>query len=152
VPTQTAFLTQTVDDGPATPSEWWDRELFRTAEGPGNRCPEVIDVTGRPRHLFYGPYLPLGPGRWRAVAHLQVCADAARCRLAVEFGASPHFTSIDLPFGSKGSLEIEVTHLVKEAGFGEVRLSLNRAAFHGEVRFLGVGVERLGDLESNADA
>ncbi len=126
--------------------EWWDREIFASAEAPDGRCPKELDVTGRARCLLFGPYLPLTPGHWSATAHLEVCVDAARCRLAVEFGAEPDYALVDLPFGQPGQHAIELTHEIRESGLGQIRLFLKRAAFHGEVRFIGATVRRIGDL------
>jgi hypothetical protein len=106
----------------------------------------MIDVTGRSRYLVHGPYVVLPAGVWRATASLDICADAARRRLAVQFGVEPHYTTQDLPYGVPGHHEIGVVFSLDEPGATQVRILLRRAAFHGEVRFLGARVERLADL------
>jgi hypothetical protein len=121
-------------------SMWWGRELFLTGDVPDGRCPAVIDVTGRSRILSYGPYAPLGPGAWRARAVLDLCPDAARCRLALQFGVSLDFTTVDVPRGAPGRQEIELDYMSETPGLAELRLVLMRAAFHGEVRFHGVDI------------
>jgi len=124
---------------------WWERETFLSSESDDNRCPAVIDVTGQARYLTYGPFIELRPGFWRARVLLEVCIDAARRRLAVQFGVEPAYTTVELPYGVPGRHEIVVEHRLAEAGPVQIRLYLQRAAFHGEVRFLGAYLERLGD-------
>jgi hypothetical protein len=128
-------------------SSWWDREIFLDSNG--GHCPSEIDVTGRARYLFFGPYLPLAPGIWRATISVRLCPDAARCRLALQFGAEPDYDTVDLEFGVDGDHVVIVEHRRVEPGLGQVRLWLKKAAFHGGVRLSGAAVERIGDLETS---
>jgi hypothetical protein len=119
---------------------WWGRELFLSVDVPDGKCPAIIDVTGRARVLSYGPYAPLGLGAWRARAVLDLCPDAARCRLAIQFGASMDFTTVDISRGPSGRREIEVDYFCQTPGLAELRLVLTRAAFHGEIHLHGVDI------------
>lgn len=130
-------LTETL----APISMWWGRELFLSVDVPDGKCPEVIDVTGRARILAYGPYAPLPSGVWRARATLDLCADAARCRLALQFGVSRSFTQVELPHGTPGRHEIDLDYVCENSGLAELRLVLLRAAFHGQVQFHGVDIQ-----------
>ena len=120
---------------------WWDRGIFLVAEGEVG--PDVIDITGRPRFLVFGPYVELESGVWRATVFLQLCPDAARGRLALQFGAEPDYTTVDLPSNTTGSMSVEAVHRMARPGFAQVRLWLKMAAFHGDVRFFGAVVERV---------
>jgi len=120
---------------------WWDRACFLSDEAPDRRCPEVIDVTGRARFLFFGPFIPLGRGLWRATVRLELCPDAARRTLALQFGVEPDYTTHDLPSGACGSLTPQIDFLCETPGTAQVRLWLKKAAFHGEVRLAGARVE-----------
>ena len=121
----------------APSSQWWDRtQFFGGAEANVGKCPEVIDLTGRACFLFYGPYVPLTAGLWRATVTLTICADAARRPLALQFGAEPDYVTADLPFGVSG----------------DVRLWLKKAAFHGQIRFLGACVEPVEDRSKEEPA
>jgi hypothetical protein len=124
---------------------WWPPEMFLSADGPGDRCPPTIDVTGHARRLLWGPYVALPPGLWRARAVVDICPDAARRTLAFEFGAEPDYTAVDLIRGVSGLQTVDVEHRMTGEGLAELRLWLRKAAFHGEARFLGAAVERLGD-------
>jgi hypothetical protein len=123
----------------APPGDWLAPSAFLSGNGP---CPEAVDVTGRARYLFYGPYAALGPGRWRATVFLHLCPDAARRPLAVQFGAEPDYTTLDLPFGVPGNHRVDLEHSLREGDAAQVRLWLKKAAFHGEVRLIGVSLGR----------
>jgi hypothetical protein len=120
---------------------WWDRASFLSDEAQDRRCPEVIDVTGRARFLFFGPFIPLSRGLWRATVHLELCPDAARRTLALQFGVEPDYTTQDVLLDASGSLSPQLDFLCETPGAAQVRLWLKKPAFHGEVRLAGVRVE-----------
>lgn len=124
----------------------WERARFYSAGQPGNRCPPVIDITGRARYLLYGPYAPLSPGLWRAMVIFDLCPDAARRRLSVDFGTATDFATVEVPFGVAGRHSVEVVHAIPDDSPCEARILLQKAAFHGAMRFMGVELRRLGDL------
>jgi hypothetical protein len=123
---------------------WWGRELFFTNDTADRRVPEVIDVTGRSRFLFAGPYVNLPAGLWRASVFLDICPEAARRKLAVQLGVEPDYTTVDLTQGQAGPQAVQVEHLMSGDGHAQVRLWLKRAGFHGEIRFSGVALEPTG--------
>jgi hypothetical protein len=140
----------TVEDGVLS-GEWWGPERFLSNEvRPEGPCPDAIDITGIARFLVYGPYVPLAPGVWRAVVSLHLCPDASRRLLAVQFGAEPHYDTVELPARVPGSHTVAINHVRREAGLGQIRLWLKRPAFHGEVRFEGASIRRLADLDGRA--
>ena len=137
----------------APSSQWWDRtQFFGGAEANVGKCPEVIDLTGRACFLFYGPYVPLTAGLWRATVTLTICADAARRPLALQFGAEPDYVTADLPFGVSGDHRLVLEHRFDGAQTAQVRLWLKKAAFHGQIRFLGACVEPVEDRSKEEPA
>lgn len=124
------------------PTQWWDRSRFlRGGEANLDTCPELLDLTGRACFLFYGPYVPLSAGLWRATILLTLCTDAARRPIALQFGAEPDYATIDLPFGVPGDHRIVLEHRLDGGQPAQIRLWLKKAAFHGAIRFLGACVE-----------
>jgi len=122
---------------------WRPHEFFVTLSQDGaipSVCPAVIDATGRERYLVSGALGRLPPGRWRASLILRLSAAAARRPLAVQFGADPHFESFSLPYGVPGLHRIDLEATVGDGDEPQIRLWLKRAAFHGEISFLGVGL------------
>ena len=132
-------------DGAAGPAFWWGPDVFMSEAGENQRCPPVIDVTGGPRFLVFGPYLMLPAGVWRAVMSFELSPDAARRPMAVQFGSEPHYTTAEVEIGVPGPHTVEVVHPFAEPGEAQIRLWLKRAAFHGELRLIGAHVERTGD-------
>jgi hypothetical protein len=131
----------------------WDRDAFSSDElVPAGPCPSTIDLTGRARRLAYGPFLELEPGVWRATVKLGLCSDAARRCLAVQFGVEPDYTTVEVPRGVPGDLELEICHTITEAAPAQIRLCLSKAAFHGEVRFDGARLYRMESLPSASAA
>jgi hypothetical protein len=124
----------------------WDRRLFMTWDGDLAPCPAVIDVTGRERYLVFGPYRALEPGAWRAKVSLELCTETAQRPIAVQFGAEPDYTTVDLPRGVEGLHEVEIEHQMKSGDLAQIRVWLKRAAFHGELRFGGAEIYRIGRI------
>ena len=92
------------DQPTAETPAWWSFERFMNDEARDRRCPNVIDVTGRARYLFFGPFINLPAGHWRATVFLELCPDAARRRLAVQFGSEPDYTTEGVPGGRAGAI------------------------------------------------
>lgn len=129
------------------PSQW-EKEMFLLGDTAGRLTNDPIDVTGRARFLVYGPYVHMEPGRWRVIVSLDLSPDAARNPLALQFGVDPVVTTVDMALGVAGPQQFRIDHVVHTAGPGQVRLWLKRAAFHGEIRFSGATVRRLGNVVS----
>jgi hypothetical protein len=125
---------------------WWGREQLLSCDASGltQTCPEAIDVTGPARCLVFGPYLPLEPGLWRATTIFDLCPEAAHRRMIVQFGAMPEFTTREAP-RQAGRHLIEMDYHVRPKHQVEVRLLMTMAGFHGELRFAGAFLKRLGD-------
>ena len=123
---------------------WWGREQLLSCDvaGRAETCPEMMDVTGPARCLVFGPYRRLEPGLWRATAVFDLCPEAARRRLIVQFGAMPEFTTKDVP-RQAGRHRIEMDFEVEPQDQVEVRLLMTLAGFHGELRFSGAVLGRL---------
>jgi hypothetical protein len=100
----------------------------------------------------FGPHLPLEPGLWRATVIFEVCADAARRVMEVHFGCHPDFTRVRVPIGAPGLHQIELEYEVKPDQVTEVLLWLFRAGFHGQLRFSGVALQKVGARPPSVEA
>ena len=132
---------------------WWPHDMFVAATQDAAShysCPAVIDASGRARHLVYGPFQRLDPGRWRASLVLRISAAAARRPLAVEFGAEPDFAVTGLPYGVPGLHGIDLECTFSDTDAAQLRLALKRAAFEGEIGFLGVALRFIDATPSNS--
>lgn len=50
---------------PAPGDVSWPRQCFLSGDKPSTTAPVAVEVTGRARIIFYGPYLHLPRGRWK---------------------------------------------------------------------------------------
>lgn len=110
----------------------------------------VLDVTGRPRTLLYGPYLALPAGHWKATMRFGIDADAASHELRFDWGHATDFVSQNVTPDAPGIYEIEIDHAVDALGLWQFRILLMEGAFEGRLTFQGGSVERLEALEQAA--
>jgi hypothetical protein len=52
----------------------WARTVFLAGDSPGSVAPQITDLTGSARILYYGPYLYLPPGSWNVRISFRVSA------------------------------------------------------------------------------
>lgn len=132
-----AFLTQK--------STWWPPTIFRYSSGPDTSGePGVVDITGRPRLIVYGPYIFLTPGVWRSTVRLAFDEDAASKRYQLQWGGSESYAAHEFSPGRSGVFEISLDHEWTTHAATEIRLVLLEGALHGIVTFHGATVERTG--------
>jgi hypothetical protein len=97
----------------------------------------VLDVTGRPRLLVYGPYVCLTPGIWRQTARFSLDEAAAPHRFRLDWGTQSEWTSHEIIGSRPGVYEIELEHLWTAAVPAEFRILLMEGAFAGTLTFMG---------------
>lgn len=123
----------------------WSEKLFIYDERGSRNWPEwgVLDITGRPRILVWGPYVALPAGTWRAVIRFGVDADAARREFRVDWGTPSACVSEYVKPGQPGMYEVTLDWLFGEADAAEIRLILSEGSFMGTVMFQGISVQRI---------
>lgn len=127
----------------------WSERLFtfdQKAFVEGNPI-GVLDVTGRPRTLLYGPFIALPPGRWGATMRFAIDESAAGHELRFDWGPGGDFVSQSAVPAAGGIYEIELEHTVSEVGSWQFRILLMEGAFEGQMTFQGGTVTRLPDAE-----
>jgi hypothetical protein len=122
----------------------WPATIFRYASGldVSDRV-GVVDITGRPRFLFNGPYIFLTPGVWRATVRLGFDHDAGHKRYELQWGGGESYVDHKFLPGRSGVFEIALDHEWTVHAATEVRLMLLEGAFHGQVTLDSVTIERL---------
>jgi len=103
----------------------------------------VLDVTGRPRILVWGPYIALPPGMWRAVIRLGFDAAAAKHHFRVDWGSQTACVSEQVSPRTPGVYELQLDWQFEEAAPAELRLILTEGSFMGTVMFQGITVQRV---------
>lgn len=103
----------------------------------------VLDLTGRPRFLIFGPYIVMPPGRWKARFRFAVDSYASRYLFRVDWGQVEKYSSHEFRPGQAGVYEIETVFDWRERSACEFRLILREGAFHGEVSISDLTITRV---------
>lgn len=105
----------------------------------------TVDISGYVRIFAWGPHIFLPRGRWRVTLRIEVDAAASREHLAFDWGSLSSHTRLTARPGTPGIHEAVLDHVWERAEVAELRVSLDRAAFSGQLTLLGMTVERLED-------
>jgi hypothetical protein len=110
----------------------------------------LLDVTGRPRILVWGPYIALPKGLWQAVIRFAVDADAARHTYRLDWGTQTECVSTYVTPSRPGVYEASLDWRFVEAALSEIRIILTEGSIGGSLMFQGIKVSHITD-EMNAD-
>ncbi|MDP3403358.1 MAG: hypothetical protein Q8S03_01635 [Brevundimonas sp.] len=123
----------------------WSEKLFVYDEKSARDWPEwgVLDVTGRPRMLVWGPYVALPAGIWRAVIRFSVDASAAGRQFRIDWGTRTACISEYVTPGRPGQYEIALDWAFEETDAAEIRVILTEGCFTGTLVFQGMTVQRM---------
>ncbi|WP_292047177.1 MULTISPECIES: hypothetical protein [unclassified Brevundimonas] len=102
-----------------------------------------FDITGRPRFLISGPYIPMPAGSWRAKITIGFDEGASRSRYRVDWGGVDDYRSIEFAPSQPGYFDLIMDHEWIDASPCEMRLVLLEGLFDGMATFGGVDVVRL---------
>ncbi|MGH7098246.1 MAG: hypothetical protein ACREE4_11385 [Stellaceae bacterium] len=118
----------------------WARDLFFMNEEPssGEIDPPAlrpIDITGRQRHIFHGPYITLPPGAWSATIALGFSAEAAELSYRVEVcgGMGIALDGVSLPPGQERVVELALNFSLTAPDLIDIHILNERAAFDGRL-------------------
>ncbi len=102
-----------------------------------------MDVTGPARHLVYGPYFALTPGRWRGTAKFAVDQHAAQLRYRTEWGTLANHAVETFTPGRSGVFEIATECDFSETAPAELRVIQAQGSLGGSFEWLGMELERI---------
>lgn len=127
-------------------AQHWPPELFHLdPRGEATReRPTLLDITGPPRALVFGPYISLPPGTWRAQVLFTVDEAACRRRFKVEWGGLSDFTTHAFIPGKPGMFRAELEHSWAGEVVVEARIILTESALDGTLEPMGVTVWAVG--------
>ncbi|MBD9573533.1 hypothetical protein [Ensifer sp. ENS08] len=144
--TKTSVFYDTLSSGSdvATPA-YWPAELFINGTPPHDHLKEPFKLVGPARFLFFGPYLTLPVGTWRATVSFSIVDNDAGGRVTFDIHSADKILAegdCDLPvFGSFATnLTFEV---VDPTQMIEIRAILRTGMLGGRFELLGVSLERL---------
>lgn len=119
--------------GPLT----WEPGLFYT---PDDATPPAlgaatgpVDITGRVRHLMFGPYITLSPGSWMGKIVLGFSAEAAGMSFSIEIFAGSQLAFSRLECAGEQVVEVSMPFRIDDAVDQpiQIRIANERAAFDG---------------------
>jgi hypothetical protein len=125
--------------GIAPASIFWAGDLFFAGDHFEQRASRPMDITGRARCLFHGPYIILPPGTWSVELALQFSREAAEHDFLVEVVTDRQLASTIVRPHSDGRFDAELTFGIDDTSDHPVaiRLSNQRAAFDGLLTLSG---------------
>ncbi len=102
-----------------------------------------MNVTGRPRFLFSGPYLVMPAGAWEAKIILSFDRDVGYRRFRLDWGGVTDYTTYEFTPGRSGFFEVSLNYAWDKPAPAELRLLVLEGVFHGSVVFGGAAVRRI---------
>jgi len=118
----------------------WPPEKFRYDMREADKRERVqrMDIAGRARALFWGPYEELPPGLWRATARFAVDHWSCRHTFRLEWGATADFVTFEFRPGKAGIYEVSAERVWNETEKAELRIILTSGALGGMFELLSV--------------
>src|SRR6266702_1887543 len=110
----------------------WARDLF--LEEHHQPAIHPIDISGKIRHLIYGPYIALPPGNWVAEMVLGFSADVDMS-FQVDVWAGSQLSIARINPSGPGRAQVNLSFLVEESNDNlvEIRVMNERAAIYGQL-------------------
>jgi hypothetical protein len=111
----------------------WTRDLFLEE----HRRPAIhpIDISGRTRHLIYGPYIALPSGNWVAELLLGFSEDAVGMSFLVDVWAGSQLSMASINPSGPGLTKVNLSFALEESNDNlvEIRVLNERAAIYGRL-------------------
>lgn len=120
----------------------WPPEMFRydMREAEARERIQKMDIGGRARALFWGPYEPLPSGLWTATARFAVDRWACRHTYRLEWGATADYAMFEFKPGKAGVFEVSAERAWSVEEKAELRIILTEGTLGGVFEFLGAEV------------
>lgn len=127
--------------GQPTPGETiWPRQCFLLGDQPNSAVPVAIDVTGRARIIFYGPYLHLPRGHWKARVLIGFSRDIRGMPFSIEAHSTELLGKARVFAEIGGIFEFEFTARVAAPHEPiEIRIMNEQGAIEGHMGLISVG-------------
>ena len=122
----------------------WPRAAFLDGDNPGSAPPPQIDITGRSRHVFFGPYMHVPPGQWTATIAFSVAENISGNRMTFDVGEQGKpiaMAQVDLPVSGRYKISLDFD-INEPRRFVEVRGMLMFGAIEGWFSLLWVKIVR----------
>jgi hypothetical protein len=111
----------------------WARDLF--FEDHHQPAIRPIDISGKIRHLIYGPYIALPPGNWVAEIVLGFTEDAVNMSFSVDIWAGSRLSVASMNPSGPGLTTVNLSFVIEESNDNliEIRVMNERSAIYGQL-------------------
>lgn len=99
---------------------------------------QPIDLTGRGRIIFHGPYVELPQGEWSVRVRFRYDGYGKQAPFRFEWGVGSEVESIDVVVREAGDYEIDLFHVWDQIAMPQLRIWLYHAVFQGQFEVLEV--------------
>lgn len=143
------------DDHRTRPSiQRWPPDMFRydMREAEARDRIQRMDVGGRARALFWGPYRTLGPGLWQATARIAVDRWACRHQYRLEWGATADYSTFVFSPQKAGIFEVSAERLWCKPEPAELRIVLAESSLGGSFELLDVTLDQVEGFVASAES
>lgn len=117
----------------------WPRQCFLLGDQPNSAVPVAIDVTGRARIIFYGPYLHLPRGHWKARVLIGFSRDIRGMPFSIDIHSKVSLGNARI-FAAQGGIfdfEFEATVTTPHEPI-EVRIMSEQGAIEGHMGLVSI--------------
>ncbi len=127
--------------GQPTPGEvTWPRQCFLLGDQPNSAVPVAIDLTGRARIIFYGPYFHLPRGYWNARVLIGFSRDIRGMPFSIEAHSTELLGKARVFAELGGIFEFEfAARVAKPHEPIEIRIMSEQGAIEGHMGLISVG-------------
>jgi len=111
----------------------WARDLF--FEEHHQPAIHPIDISGKIRHLIFGPYIALPPGNWVAEMVLGFSEDAVNMSFSVEVWGGSQLSVASINPSGPGLTTVNLSFVIEESNVNliEIRVMNERSAIYGRL-------------------
>ena len=99
---------------------------------------QPIDLTGRGRIIFHGPYVELPRGEWSVRVRFRYDGHGKRSPFRFEWGVGHDVEAIDVVVQEAGDYEIDLFRAWDQVAMPQLRIWLYHAVFQGQFEVLNV--------------
>lgn len=118
----------------------WPRQCFLLGDQPNSAVPVAIDVTGRARIIFYGPYLHLPRGQWNVRVLIGFSRDIGGMPFSIEVYSTELLGKARVLAERGGIFEFEFEAIVAAPHEPiEIRIMNEQGAIEGHMGLVSIG-------------
>lgn len=139
--------------GKAQPIIVWPHQCFLNGDLPDTYAPEVIEICGGARTIFYGPYYHLPTGRWQVSAILRFSAEMRGMTFTLKVVNSDYHDQVRICVPKEGTFAADFEIQVREPAEAiELLVMSDQGAIEGKIGLQMVTFENWQPASCNSES